>query len=97
MVTGDASRVAYGVFTLGRGVTCGGAAMLNILVSFFRSTFCLFPNVVNGIVGVVFRRAWVRSASACVSTSFDDILGNFRARGGNFVVSETLYLDILGL
>ena len=48
-------------------------------------------------MGVGLRKMWLRSAAACVATSFDDILGNVRVAGKNFVALETLYLDVLGL
>ena len=61
--------------------------MLNISRSCFRSDFCMFPTIVSGIVGVGFSRAWVRSAAAFVAASFDEILGNVRVAGENYVVS----------
>ena len=64
---GDASGVAYGIFNLGGGVTCGGEAMLNIWACCFRAAVFLSPNVMSGIVGVGLRRAWVRVATACVA------------------------------
>ena len=49
---GDASGVVSGVFTLGAGITCGGAALVKISTSYLSADFCLSPNVVSGIVGV---------------------------------------------
>ena len=94
---GSAFGVAYGLFTLRGGVTCGGATMLNISASCFRGDFFLSPSVLSGLLGVGLRRVWVRSAVACDAASFDDILGNVRVAGKNFVALETLYLDVLGL
>ena len=94
---GDAFGVASGVFTLGGGVTCGGGTMLNISASGFRAAVCLYPNVVSGVVGVGLIRVWMRSAAACVSASFDEIIGNVRVDGGNSVVWETIPLDVLGM
>ena len=39
----------------------------------------------------------MRSASACVAASFDDVIGNVRVAGKNSVVLETRYLAILGV
>ena len=64
----------------------GGAAMLNISASGFRAAVCLSPNVVSGIVGVWLMRVCMRSTAACVSTYFDDIIGNVRFDGENSVV-----------
>ena len=58
-----------------------------ILFSCFRTDICLLPNVVSGLSGIRFRRAWVRSEVVCVSISFDDILGNGRVSWENSVVS----------
>ena len=88
--------VTSGVSTLGGGVTLGAAAMLKIPSICFRDTIYLSPNVVGGLVGVGFRRAWVRSESACVSASFDDIIGNVSFAGEKSRLSENLSLDILG-
>ena len=48
-------------------------------------------------MGDELRRAWARSADACVAASFDEILGNIRVSGKKYVVMETLYLSILGM
>ena len=53
----------------------GGAALVNISASFLIAAFCLSPNVVSGLVGVGLRRAWVRSADACVAASFEYSVG----------------------
>ena len=77
--------VASGVSTLGGGVgyfcccnisfvyvvTCGGAAILKISVSCFRSAAFLLPNVVSVIVVVVLRKVWARSAHTCVVAYFE--------------------------
>ena len=69
--------------------------MLNISASFFRASACLFPSVVSGLVGVGLMMAWVRSAAACVAASSEDILGNGRVAGKNYVVLETRSLAVL--
>ena len=79
--TWAASVFSPRAFTLGGGVTCGGGAMLKISASCSSYSICLSPNVVSGLVGGGFRRAWVRSATAYVAASFDDILGNVRVAG----------------
>ena len=57
----------------------------------------MFPKIVSGLVGDELRRAWARSADACVAASFDEILGNIRVAGKKSVVMETLYFSILGM
>ena len=64
--------VVYGVCTLGGGVTCVGDALVKISASCLSAAFCLYPNVVSGLVWVRLRREWVRSAAACVATSLED-------------------------
>ena len=71
--------------------------MLKISVICFRSAVCLFPRVVSGLVGIGLRNAFVRSATACVYVSSEDILGNGRVYGKNYVVLETRYLTVLGI
>ena len=78
---GYTSSVNSGVCTLGGDVTCGGTALLNISASFLRAAVFLSPNTASGIVGVGLRRAWVRSAVACVDASFDNIIGNVSFSG----------------
>ena len=53
---GAASGVLSGVCTLGGGVTCGGAALVNISASCLRAAVCLSPNAVSGLVGFGLRR-----------------------------------------
>ena len=60
--------------------------MLNISVRFLGAAVCLSLNVVSRIVGVGLRRMWARSASACVSAYFDEIIGNVRVAGKNSIV-----------
>ena len=74
--SGAVYDVVSGVCTLRGGVTCGGAALVNIYVIFLRADVCLSPNVVSGIVGVGLSRVWLMSAAACVAASFDNIIGN---------------------
>ena len=52
-----------------------GVALVKISASFLRDAFCLSLNIVSGLVEVVLRRTWVRSAAACVDVSFEDSLG----------------------
>ena len=75
----------------------GGAALVNISASCQRAAVCLSPNFVSGLVGVGLRRAWVRSASACVATSFEEIIGKVSVAEKNAVVLETLYFAVLGM
>ena len=82
-VAGAASAVVSGVCTLIGGVTCWGAALVEISANFLRADVCLSPNVVIGLVGVGLRRAWVSSAAACVAASSEDIIGKFSVSGGN--------------
>ena len=72
---GAAPGVVSGVYTLGGGVTSGGAALENISTSDLSANVCLSPNFVSGLVGVGFRREWVRSVAACVAASCGDSLG----------------------
>ena len=69
------SGVVSRVYTLGSGVTSGGAALENISTSDLSANVCLSPNFVSGLVGVGFRREWVRSVAACVAASCGDSLG----------------------
>ena len=62
-----------------------------------RSTVCLSPNVVSGLVRVGLRRVWVSSAAVYIAEYFEDILGKVSVGGGNSVVSETLYFALLGM
>ena len=94
---GTAFRFASRVFSLGGGLTCGGASMLNISLSCYRDTVYLCSNFVYGLVGIGLRRVWMRSAAAYVDEYFDDIRDNFRVSGENSVASETLYLSVLGM
>ena len=55
------------------------------------------PIFVSGIVGVGFRRLWVRSSAAYVAVYSDDILGNGRLAWKKYVVFETLSDVILGI
>ena len=48
-------------------------------------------------MGVGLRRAWFRSAATCVSVSLEDSLGKVSIAGGEYVVSETLSLAVLGM
>ena len=66
-------------------------------MSCFRATVVLYFNVVSGLVGIGLMRAWVRSESACISTSFDAIIGNVRVSGKKYVVLETISLSKLGM
>ena len=96
--SGATSDVSYGVVTLRGGVTCGGGGgLLKISDSCLRATVCFPPNSVSGIVGVGLRGAWVRSETACVAASFDEILDNVSVAGGNYVVSDNLSLSVLGM
>ena len=70
--------------------------MVMISESCLRAAVCLFPNAVILIVGVGLRRAWVRSAATCIAVSFEEILGKVTVSGVNSIVSETLYLAVLG-
>ena len=66
-VSGAASGVDSGVLALRGGVTCGAVALLKISVSCLRDDDFLSPNAVSVLVGVGLRKAWVRSAAACVA------------------------------
>ena len=55
--------------------------MLKISASYFRDAVCLLPNVVSGIAGVDLRWAWVRPATACVTTYFDYVFCNGKFSG----------------
>ena len=70
---------------------------MNISASFRSAAVCLSPNVVSGLVGVVFRKEWVRSAAVCVDASLEDSLGKVSVSRGKSVVSETLYYSVLGM
>ena len=48
-------------------------------------------------MGVGLRRAWIRSAAACIATYFEDSLGKVSVYGENDVVSETLSFSVLGM
>ena len=74
-----------------------GATLLNISASFLRAAVCLSSNAVSRIVGVGLRIVWVISAAACVATLFDEIIGNISVARENYVVSETISLDVLGM
>ena len=74
-----------------------GAALVNISSIFRSAAFCLYPNVVSGLVGVGLRRDLVRSLAACVAASLEESLGNVSVSGGESVVSETLYFSVLGM
>ena len=43
------------------------------------------------------RRVWVRLAAACDASLFEDILGKVSVARKKYVVSETLYLGVLGM
>ena len=63
---------------------------MNISASCLRDDVCLSPIVVSGLLGVGFRRAWVRSEAACVAAYFEDsifkvsVFGKFRSVGDSF-------------
>ena len=57
----------------------------------------MLTSVVSGIVGVGFSNEWVRSVAACVAASSEEILGNRRVAGNNYVVLETNSLSALGM
>ena len=65
--------------------------------SCLRAAVCLFPNAVILIVGVGLKRVWMRSVTACIAVSFEDILGKVSVSGLKYLVSETLYLAVLGM
>ena len=71
--------------------------MLKISESCFRAAVCLLPCVVSGLVRFGLKREWLRSASAFVAASFEEIIGNGRVAGGNYVVSETRSLAVFGV
>ena len=48
-------------------------------------------------MGVGLRKMWLRSAAACVATSFEEIIGSVSVAGGNSAVSENLSLAVLGV
>ena len=70
--------------------------MVMISESCLRAAVCLFPNAVILIVGVGLKRVWMRSVTACSAVSCEDLLGTGSVSGGNYVVSENLYLAVLG-
>ena len=94
---GDASLFVSGVFTLGGGITCRGAALAKIYVSCLSAAVCLSPNVMSGLVGVGLRGAWISSAAECVAVSFEDSIGKVSVAGGEYVVSENISFAILGM
>ena len=94
---GAASVVVSRVCTLRGGVTYGGSALLKISVIFWSATVCLSTSVVSGLVGVMLRRAWVMSAAACVAESLEDSLGKVSVAGGKSMVSDILFLAVLGM
>ena len=95
VATGGVSGVVSGVCTLGGGVNYKGLTW-RIFPSIFRSAaFCLYPNVVSGIVGIGFRMDLVRSVAACVAASLEESLGNVSVSRGKSVVSETLSFAVL--
>ena len=89
---GGASGVVSGVCILRGGVPCGGGDLVKISVICLRADFCLSPNVVGGLVGVGFRRAWVRSVYACVASYFEDSLGKVGVSRVESVVSKIFLL-----
>ena len=70
---------------------------MNISSIFWSASFCLYPNVVSGLVGVGLRRDLVTFVAACVAASLEKSLGNVSVSGGKSVVSETLYFSLLGM
>ena len=48
-------------------------------------------------MGVGLSRVWVRSEAACVAASFEEILVKVSVAGKKSLVSETLYLYVLGV
>ena len=74
-----------------------GAALLKIYARCRSAAVCLYPTVVSGLVGVELRKAWVRSADACVAAPLEDSLGKVSVSGKKSVVSEILSLAVLGM
>ena len=88
VVAGGASRVTYGMNTLGGGaevsfcyvsvvygsIDLGGMVMLNVDDSCFNTAVCLSPIFVSEIVGVGLRRVWVRSTAVCISECAENLL-----------------------
>ena len=56
---------------------------MKIYASFWNADVCLSRNVVSGLVGVRFRRVWVRSTAACAAASLEDIIDKVSVAGGN--------------
>ena len=75
----------------------GGGALLKISASFRSAAVCLSPSVVSGIFWVGLRREWVISAAAYVAESLEDSPNKVSVSGGKSVVSEILYLTVLGM
>ena len=75
----------------------GGAALVNISASCLRYAVFFSPDDVSDLVGVGLMRAWVSSSAACFAASFEDILGKVSVSGLKYLVSETLYLAVLGM
>ena len=94
---GAAFGVVSGVCTLVGGVTSGGRTLVKIYGSCLSASVCFSPHVVSGLVGVRLKRAWVRSAAACVVKSCEDSIDKVSVAGGKSVVSETLYFSVLGM
>ena len=94
---GATSDVVSGVCTLGGGLTSGGSSLVNISASFLSAAVCLSHNVVSGLVGVMLSRVWVGSAASCVAAYCKDSLGKNSVSGGEFIVSENLSFDVLGM
>ena len=70
---------------------------MKIFVSFLSAAVFLSPKVVSGIVRVGLRRVWVSSAAVYIAEYFEDILGKVSVSGLKYLVSETLYLAVLGM
>ena len=63
--------------------------MLIIAASCFRADVRFIPSVLRGLLGSWLSNACVRPAAACVAAYSEDVLGNGRVSGKNFVVLET--------
>ena len=48
-------------------------------------------------MGVGLRRAWIRTAAACVAESLEDSIGKVSVSGKKSVVSETISVSVLGM
>ena len=92
--SGVGSSYCSGFLVVG-GVACGGLPMLKISTIYFKACVWFLPSVVIGIVGVGLRRMVLRSSTAWVSASFDNIVGKGRLVGNNSVVSETCPFAVL--